>query len=76
MLLHPARGTSPACGQDRHFLLMQMLGTRLPFDEAALLEDNREYLLRSLGLQQLSVAAADGGDANGALPGEPRVQLS
>ncbi len=51
-----------------------MLDVRLPFDEAALLEGNRDYLLRSLGLGQLSVApAADGGSA---LPGEPSVQLS
>lgn len=51
-----------------------MLEVRLPFDEAALLEENREYLLRSLGLQQLSVAPAEA-DA-GALPGDPSVQLA
>ncbi len=46
-----------------------MLDVRLPFDEAALLEENREYLLRSLGLQTLSVAAAQAD--SGALPGDP-----
>lgn len=56
-----------------------MLDVRLPFDEAALLRDNEEYLLRSVGLKTLSVATCDaaageGGDV--ALPGAPHMHLS
>jgi len=61
----------------------QMLDVRLPFDEAALLRDNEEYLLRSVGLQSLSVApfdaaAADTAGAGGdvALPGAPHMHPS
>ena len=55
-----------------------MLELRLPFDEAALLAENRDYILRSTGLSALAVehtssAAVSGEDA---LPGAPRMQLS
>ena len=36
---------------------MQVLRERLPFDEVALLQENRGYLLRALGLADLSVHA-------------------
>ena len=37
-----------------------MLDVKLPFDEAQLLRDNVEYLLRSLKLTGLDVQPADG----------------
>lgn len=37
---------------------MQFLSTRLPFDEVALLEENIEYLQRSLQLEALRVHQA------------------
>jgi len=58
----------------------QMLDVRLPFDEAALLRENEEYLLRSVGLKSLSVAtcdaAASAGGTDVALPGAPHMHLS
>lgn len=61
-------------------LLLQMLANSLPFDEAALLEANREYLLRSLGLQQLGVSVVEydptAKQEERSVPGEPGVELS
>ena len=58
----------------------QMLDVRLPFDEAALLRDNEEYILRSVGLKALTVAPSDSAaveaGADPALPGTPRMHLS
>ncbi len=57
-----------------------MLDVRLPFDEAALLRDNEEYILRSVGLKALTVALSDSAAAEAgadlALPGTPRMHLS
>lgn len=56
----------------------QMLDVRLPFDEAALLRENEEYLLRSVGLTALEVIVADANASNSvdeALPGKPHVTL-
>ena len=36
----------------------QVLGVKLPFDEAALLRENAAYIQRKLGLQQLDIRAA------------------
>jgi leucyl-tRNA synthetase len=60
----------------------QVLDVKLPFDERQLLLDNKSYLLRALGLQELSVfsagepaaaaaAAAVKADVSGACPGQP-----
>lgn len=59
----------------------QMLDVRLPFDEAALLRENEEYLLRTVGhgLTTMEVTTADAGVSDGAdvaLPGRPHVMLS
>ena len=56
-----------------------MLDVKLPFDERALLLENRDYLLRSLKLEELAVhssddaaaAAARGVDASKAYRGVP-----
>jgi hypothetical protein len=37
----------------------QVLDVKLPFDEEQLLKDNLEYLLRSLGLQGLTIGSTD-----------------
>lgn len=60
-------------------IVSQMLDVRLPFDEAALLRENEEYLLRSVGLSSLEVTTADVDASDGAdvaLPGRPHVMLS
>lgn len=36
----------------------QVLGVKLPFDEAALLQENAAYIQRKLGLQSLSIHEA------------------
>lgn len=66
---------------------MQVLDVKLPFDEAALLLTNKPYLLRSLGLQELTVnnvaepaaaeaAKATGTDLSAAAPGQPVIHFS
>lgn len=65
----------------------QVLDVKLPFDEAALLETNKPYLLRSLGLQDLNIlsaadaaaaeaAKAAGADPTAAAPGQPVVHFT
>lgn len=65
----------------------QVLDVKLPFDEAALLETNKPYLLRSLGLQDLQIAAAAdaaatvaakaaGVDLSAAGPGQPVIHFT
>eukprot|EP00884_Botryococcus_braunii_P021860 jgi/Botrbrau1/8358/Bobra.0046s0019.1 len=54
----------------------QLLEARLPFDEAQLLRDNKEYLLRALNLEDLQVHPAEGESAERALPASPVVRLS
>lgn len=39
--------------------LLQVLQVQLPFDEAKLLEGNKAYIQRKLGLQHLCIHAAD-----------------
>jgi hypothetical protein len=65
---------------------LQVLDVKLPFDEAALLLTNKPYLLRSLGLQELTVsnvaepaaeaAKATGTDLSAAAPGQPVIHFS
>ncbi len=57
-----------------------MLKESLPFDEIELLEECREYLLRSLGVQQMSAELATDADVRvsnkqekRAVPGEPLI---
>jgi hypothetical protein len=57
-----------------------MLKESLPFDEIELLEECREYLLRSLGVQQVFAAVAADTDVKvsnkqekRAVPGEPLI---
>lgn len=40
------------------FAHAQVLGVKLPFDEAALLRENAAYIQRKLGLQSLSIHEA------------------
>lgn len=57
-----------------------VLSARLPFDEKATLADNRDYLLRALGLETLTVAdiaeVPEGTDAKEAAPGNPIVTFT
>lgn len=64
-----------------------MLDVKLPFDEAALLQDNAAYLCRALGLDAVIVArttdagageaaAARGVDIGAACPGQPVAAFS
>lgn len=39
--------------------MLQVLQVQLPFDEAKLLEGNKAYIQRKLGLQHLCIHAAD-----------------
>ena len=57
-----------------------MLKESLPFDEIQLLEECREYLLRSLGVQEVSATMAAATDVRvtnkqekRAVPGEPLI---
>lgn len=61
---------------------MQVLETSLPFDEAAALTDNMDYLCRSIGIAEIRICSADGPDVpegvlarDGPYPAEPRVIL-
>lgn len=68
----------------------QVLDVRMPFDEAELLRENTSYLLRSLGLEEVHVHAADDAEAvaavaalsgvkvdpSAACPGQPMAILS
>lgn len=56
--------------------LAQLLEAKLPFDEAQLLLDNKEYLLRALNLEELEVHPAKGDAAEKALPAAPVVRLA
>jgi hypothetical protein len=66
-----------------------VLDVKLPFDEAALLETNKPYLLRSLGLQDLQIMAAGDAaaaaavkasgrdlDLGSAAPGQPLIHFT
>jgi hypothetical protein len=55
---------------------LQLLDAKLPFDEAQLLRDNVEYLLRALNLDAVEVHLAEGEYAAKALPGSPIARMS
>jgi hypothetical protein len=61
---------------------LQALELQLPFDESDVLAQYLPHIQRSLGLQNISVHPAEGGDVpegvvdkDGPLPGEPRAVL-
>jgi hypothetical protein len=70
-----------SCPEARAFV--QILDPCLPYDEAAALAENLEYLTRSLGVSDITILSADGPDVpesvrtnEGPYPAEPRAILT
>jgi len=61
--------------------MSQYLSLELPFEEAGLIEENQEYLTRTLNLEYITTRAAEGDVPNAckghsrAEPGNPAVVL-
>ena len=56
-------------------VLLQVLQLKLPFDEAALVQENQEYLCHALGLEAIHVVT-DQAQSHQARPAQPLITCS